>query len=270
MMVPRLMARSLRQGVAGSLALLIGLFIFELIVPPVANDVGTTQLDPVLQSLPPAVQALTRSSPDLVIGSGIQGYLSVGFTSPVFLLMICAGIVSFTSGLAGEIERGSIQLALSRSVSRLSVYGARLAGSVVLAIAFSVVGPLGVLTGLGLIDTAETINRTALIPTGVAMFALLWSVAGVTMLLAAVGQRGGQVVGWSISWLVVSYFVDYFATLWSALEPFTPLSIFNYFAPTRTLIQASYTMDNLVTLGAIGLVGAMLGAVVFARRDLPS
>lgn len=269
-MLLRLMSRALRQGIAGSLALLIGLFIFELIVPPVADDVGTEQLDPVLQSLPPAVQALTRSSPDLVIGSGIQGYLSVGFTSPVFLLMICAGIISFTSGLAAEIERGSIQLALSRAVSRLSVYGARVAGSIVLAAAFSVVGPLGVLVGLGLIDTTQTINRMALIPTGAAMFALLWSVAGVTMLLSALGQRGGQVVGWSISWLVVSYFVDYFATLWSALERFTPLSVFNYFAPTNTLIQESYTVANLVTLGVVGLVGMALGAVVFVRRDLPS
>ena len=266
----RLMTRSLRQGLSGSLALLAGLFVFELIVPPVASDVGTNQLDPVLASLPPAVQALTRSSPELVIGSGIQGYLSVGFTSPVFLLMICAGVVSFTSGLAGEIERGSIQLALSRAVSRRSVYGARAAGAVVLAAAFAVIGPLGVLAGLNLIDTTEPIDRSVLIPTGVAMFALLWSVAGVTLLLAAMGQRGGQVVGWSISWLVVSYFVDYFATLWSALEPFTPLSVFNYFAPTSTLIRGSYTVSNLITLGIVGLAGLVIGAVVFDRRDLPS
>ena len=269
-MIWMLTLRSIRQGIFGSVALLIGLFIFELIVPPVADDVGTEQLDPVLAALPPAIQALTRSSPDLIIGQGIQGYLSVGFTSPVFLLMICAGIVSFTSGLAGEIERGSIQLALSRSVSRLSVYGARVVGAVTLAAAFAVVGPLGILVGLNLIDTNETIDRTALIPTGLAMFALLWSVAGVTLLLSALGQRGGQVVGWAISWLVISYFVDYFATLWSALERFTPLSVFNYFAPTTTLIQSDYTVRNLIVLGSIGLLGMILGAVAFNRRDLPA
>ena len=265
-----LMRRSLRQGIFGSLALLAGLFVFEVIVPPVAQDVGTEQLDPVLAALPPAIQALTRSSPDLVIGSGIQGYLSVGFTSPVFLLMICAGIISFTSGLAGEIERGSIQLALSRSVSRLAVYGSRVSGAILLAAAFAVAGPLGILFGLELIDTTQSINRAALIPTGLAIFALLWSVAGVTLLLSAIGQRGGQVVGWSISWLVISYFVDYFATLWSALEPLTPLSVFNYFAPTNTLIQESYTVRNLVVLGLIGLGGVIVGAVAFVRRDLPS
>ena len=269
-MIWMLTLRSVRQGVFGSVALLLGLFIFELIVPPVAEDVGTEQLDPVLSALPPAIQALTRSSPDLIIGQGIQGYLSVGFTSPVFLLMICAGIVSFTSGLAGEIERGSIQLALSRSISRQSVYGARVVGAVTLAAAFAVVGPLGILVGLNLIDTNETIDRAALIPTGLAMFALLWSVAGVTLLLSALGQRGGQVVGWSISWLVISYFVDYFATLWSALERFTPLSVFNYFAPTTTLIQSDYTVRNLIVLGSIGLVGMILGAVAFDRRDLPA
>ncbi len=269
-MIWMLTLRSVRQGVFGSVALLIGLFIFELIVPPVADDVGTEQLDPVLAALPPAIQALTRSSPDLIIGQGIQGYLSVGFTSPVFLLMICAGIVSFTSGLAGEIERGSIQLALSRSVSRLSVYGARVVGAVTLAAAFAVVGPLGILVGLNLIVTNETIDRAALIPTGLAMFALLWSVAGVTLLLSALGQRGGQVVGWAISWLVISYFVDYFATLWSALERFTPLSVFNYFAPTTTLIQSDYTVRNLIVLGSIGLIGMILGAVAFDRRDLPA
>ncbi|HEV2529768.1 MAG TPA: ABC transporter permease subunit [Thermomicrobiales bacterium] len=264
-----LLGRALRQGFYGTLALLLGLFVFELIVPPVARDVGTEQLDPVLESLPPAIQAITRSSPDLIVGQGIQGYLTVGFTSPVFLLMICAGVIAFTSGLAAEMERGSIQLALSRSVSRLTVYGARVVGAIVLAAAFAATGPLGILVGLGLIDTDEPIDRMALLPTAAGIFALLLAVSGVTLCLSALGRASGQVVGWSISWLVASYFIDYFATLWSALQPFTPLSVFNYFDPTATLVRAEWSSDNLLVLGAIGVVGFVAGGIVFRLRDLP-
>ncbi len=265
-----LMSRALRQGLAGTIALLAGLFVFEMVVPPVARDVGTEQLDPVLESLPPAIQAFTRASPDLIIGQGIQGYLTVGFTSPVFLLMICAGVISFTSGLAAEMERGSIQLALSRAISRLTVYGARVGGAVVLAAAFATAGPLGILIGLSLIETDETINRAALLPTGAGIFALLWAVAGVTLCLSALGRRSGQVVGWSIAWLVASYFIDYFATLWSALRPFTPLSVFEYFDPTATVVRGEWATSNLLVLGAIGLVGFLAGGVIFRHRDLPS
>lgn len=269
-MIALQMRRALRQGIGGTIALLIGIFIFECIVPPVAEDVGTEQLDPVFESLPPAFQAITRASPDLIIGSGVQGYLTIGFTSPVFLLMICAGILTFTSGLAGEIQRGTIELALSRGNSRTSVYLSRVFGSILLAVLFAVVGPLGVLAGLLTIDHPEAVDRTALIPTAIGIFALLFAVAGVTMLLSALGSRSGQVVGWAISWLVISYFIDYFATLWSALEPLTPLSVFNYFEPAATVIRSDYSVGNLVVLGVVGLIEFVAGAVIFERRDLPT
>lgn len=264
-----LVRRNLLSGIIGTLALVVGLLVFELIVPSVAQDVGTNQLDPVLRSLPPAVQALTRSNPSLLIGAGIQGYLTVGFTSPVYLLMILAGMLAFSTGLAGELERGSVQLALSRPVSRLTVYGARVAGIAVLAIVLGAAGPIGIAIGLRISQPSEPVDRAALIPTAAVAMAFLWAVGGISLMLAATGRRGGQVVGQAIAWLVVSYFVDYFATLWSVLKPFTPFSVFNYFKPTTTLIQGTWAERDLVILGLAGVVGAVLGALIFRYRDLP-
>ena len=264
-----LVRRNLRSGIVGTLALVVGLLVFELVVPPVAEDVGTNQLDPVLRALPPAVQALTRSSPDLLIGAGIQGYLAVGFTSPVYLLMILAGMLAFSTGLAGELERGSVQLALSRPVSRLTLYGARVAGVFVLALVLGAAGPVGIELGLRISQPSEPVNRMALVPTAVAAMAFLWAVGGIGLMLAAAGQRAGQVVGQTIAWLVVSYFVDYFATLWSMLKPLTPFSVFNYFKPTATLIHGTWPTHDLVVLVLAGLIAIVTGAAIFRLRDLP-
>jgi ABC-2 type transport system permease protein len=264
-------ARLLRRGLAGTLFLLLGVIIFEMIIPPVADEVGTQQLNPVLESLPPAIVAISRSSPDIIIGSGLQGYLSVGFTNPIYLVIIAAAVTAFTATtLAGEMESGTIQLPLSRAVSRHQVYAARAIGVVIIAVLFAAAAPLGIWIGLQQVSTTDPVYESYLIPTGVASFALLWAIAGGSLFLSAVGSSTGRVVGWVLGWLMISYFFDYFSTLWSALEPFTPLSIYDYFRPTETLIDGTYEVRDMVVLGAVGFVGFIVGHLVFVRRDLPA
>jgi hypothetical protein len=69
---------------------------------------------------------------------------------------------------------------------------------------------------------------------------------------------------------VVSYFVDFFAAIWSVLEPLEPLSIFSYYDPAGALVEGRLTTGDAVTLGLTGLVGAVGGLLVFVRRDLPT
>jgi ABC-2 type transport system permease protein len=242
-----------------------------MIIPPVAEEVGTQQLNPVLESLPPAIVAISRSSPDIIIGSGLQGYLSVGFTNPIYLVIIAAAVAAFTTTtLAGEMERGTIQLPLSRAISRHQVYLARVIGAIIIAVLFAAAAPIGIWIGLQQISTTEPVDATHLIPTGIASFALLWAIAGGSLFLSAVGSSTGTVIGWVLAWLIISYFFDYFSTLWSALEPFTPLSIYDYFRQTQKLIDGTYQLRDVAVLGAVGLAGFILGHQVFIRRDLPA
>ncbi|MGH2559261.1 MAG: ABC transporter permease [Thermomicrobiales bacterium] len=264
--------RLLQRGFAGTVSLMLGIAIFELIQPLVADSMGGVErLSQILDDLPPAFQALIQTQPEFIMASGLAGYLSLGFTHPLFYILILTTVVGFISrSLAGEMERGTIQIALSRPISRSTVYAARIAGVVAIIAAIAVVGPLGMLAGIALARPEGTIEYRHLITTTVATALLIWAVAGLTLLGSAAASTTGRSVAWATAWLIVFYFVDYFAALWSILEPLEPLSIFTYYDPAQAMVNGTLPGENVAILLLLGLAGAAGGLFVFVRRDLPT
>ena len=270
--VARMTGRLLRRGLVGFLALLLAVALFELVQPPVADSLGGPEgLEPFLNTLPKGLLAITRTRPEFIAVSGLAGYLSVSFTHPIHLLLLSAVVVGFVArGLAGEMERGTIQLALARPISRARVYAARVLGLVVVAVAPAVAGPLGLIAGM-LIDRPEgAFTYRYLVQTGVATALLCWAIGGLALLGSAAASTTGRVVGWAIAGLIASYFVDYFASIWAFLEPLEFLSIFDYYDPAEALVNGALAWRDVLTLGAVGLAGVLAGLVVFVRRDLPT
>jgi ABC-type transport system involved in multi-copper enzyme maturation permease subunit len=264
--------RLLRRGLAGFLALLLGVAVFELVQPVVADSLGGPRgLEPFLRALPPALQALTRTRPEFIAVSGLAGYLSLGFTHPLYLVLASATVVGFACrGLAGEMERGTIQLALARPISRPQVYLARVAGVVIVALALAAAGPLGMTLGLAVARPEGEFAYRHFLPVAVATGLLVWAIGGLTLLGSAAASTTGRAVAWATAGLVVFYFVDYFASLWAFLEPLEPFSIFDYYDPAQALVYGALVWSDTLALLLVGLAGVLGGLVVFVRRDLPT
>jgi ABC-type transport system involved in multi-copper enzyme maturation permease subunit len=267
-----LTARLLRRDGAGLIAMLALVALVLLVNPLIADSIGGgAGLESILEALPPALRAFTQTQPEFIAASGLAGFLSVSFTHPVYLAVACVALVGFAArGLAGEMERGTIQLALARPISRPSVYLSRVYGVIAVAVLLSVVGPIGMLIGLELAKPAGEFDRVNFVFAGISTFFLFWSIGGLTLLGSAAADTGGRCVAWATTGLVISYFVDYFASLWDALEPLEPLSILDYFDPGQALVNGQIEATNLIVLGLVGAVGCLAGLVVFVRRDLPS
>ena len=270
--VARMTGRLLGRGLAGFLALLLGVALFELIQAPIADSFGgPAGLASLLESLPPALRALTRARPEFIAISGLAGYLSLSFTHPLYLVLTIATVVGFACrSLAGEMERGTMQLALSRPISRPRVYAARVVGLLVIAVALSVAGPLGLIAGLAYVQPEGDFAYRHLLPTAAATALLFWAIGGLTLLASAAASTAGRAVAWAIAVLVVSYFVDYFAGLWAFLQPLEFLSVFDYYDPSQALVNGALPWASVATLGAVGLAGVVAGLAVFVRRDLPT
>lgn len=264
--------RLLGRGLPGLLALLLGIVLFELIQALVVDSFGGTEgLGSLLDTLPPAIRTLARAQPEFLAVSGLAGYLSFGFTHPLYFVLACAVVVGFACrSLAGEMERGTIQLALSRPVSRARVYGARVLGLLIIVAALAAGGPLGLLAGLLYARPEGEFVYAHLLPTALASGLLFWAIGGLTLLGSAAANTSGRAVAWAIAGLIVSYFVDYFAALWGLLETFEFLSVFNYYDPAQTLVNGRLRSIDVAVLGTVGLVGVLGGLAVFVRRDLPA
>jgi len=264
--------RLLHRGIAGLLSLLLAVALFELVQPPVADSLGGPEgLEPLLRTLPKGLLAITRTQPEFIAISGLAGYLSVSFTHPIYLVLVSATAVGFACrSLAGEMERGTIQIALARPISRPRVYLARVLGLAVVALALGIVGPVGLLLGMAVGRPEGDFTYANLVPTGVTTLLLAWAIGGLTLLGSAAATTSGRAVGWAIAGLIASYFIDYFARIWAFLEPIEPLSVFNYYDPATALVSGTVRLADALVLVALGAIGVLGGLVVFARRDLPT
>ena len=262
----------MRRSAVGLVALLAGIFAFEFVQPVAVASFGDLdQIQRIFEFVPPTFLALLNVTPEFLGRAGLAGYLSLGFSHPVYHLLAAAAVIWFAAvNLAGEMERGSIQIALSRPVSRLQVYCSRVLGLITVTLLIAVIGPLGSMAGVAVAEPDGVLVRSHFIAQGVATSMLVIAIAGVALLLSSYADRMAQAVGWAIGLLVISYVIDYFADLWSALEPIEPLSIFNYYDPPQALSAGEVPTLNLVVLGTVAVIGFVAGLVVFRRRDLPN
>jgi ABC-2 type transport system permease protein len=264
--------RVLRSGLPGLVALLLGIVLFEFVQPLVIASFGGAQgLDMIMERLPPALQAFTRTRPEFLALSGLAGYLSLGFTHPLYIVLAGAAVIGFAArSLAGEMDRGIIQIPLSRPISRQAVYTSRLLGVGVICALLAIAGPLGMVAGILYARPSGEFAYGHLNAVALNGLVLFWAIGGLTLWGSAAASTAGRVVAWAISLLVVSYFVDYFAGIWSPLESIQFLSLFDYYDPTQALVSGRASTTNLVTLTIVGVVAALAGLVVFTRRDLPA
>jgi len=264
--------RLLRRGLVGLASLMLAILLFEMVIPPVADSLGgSAGLETLIRALPPSIQALTRTRPEFIAVSGLAGYLSTGFTHPLYFTLSSAALVTFTArGLAGEMERGTIQVALARAVSRPRAYLARVLGLVAIVTALSLVGMAGLLLGMVIARPEGTLVWWHLGTTVLVCWLLFWAIGGLALLGSAAADTTSQAVGWATAGIVISFVIDYLASIWSLIEPLSFVSLFDYYDPADSLVNGHIPIDHAIILALAGLAGVVAGFIVFTRRDLPN
>ena len=262
----------IRRSKTGLFALLLGVFAFETLQPiAIASFGDLSRLQSILELVPAPFLSLLNVTPEFLGFAGLSGYLSIGFTHPVYHLLTGATVIWFAGrSLAGEMERGSIQISLARPMSRGQTYAARALGVVVVTVVAAAIGPIGTVAGVAIGNPDGSVIYRHLLVQGVASALLIGAIGGATLLISASANTMGQAMGWAIGLLVISYVIDYFAELWSTIKPLEPVSIFNYYDPPVALTAGEISVENAAVLLAVALIGAGAGLLVFARRDLPA
>jgi ABC-2 type transport system permease protein len=268
----RLTARALRAGLPGLVALLLGIAVFEFVQPLViASFGGASGLNAILERIPPALQAFARTRPEFLALSGLAGYLSLGFTHPLYLILSGAAVIGFAArSLAGEMDRGMIQIPLSRPVSRPAVYGSRTVGVALICLLLALAGPTGMMAGMLYARPAGEFVFSHFGAVALNGLALFWAIGGLTLWGSAAASTAGRVVGWAIALLAFSYFIDYFAGIWEPLQRWTFLSLFDYYDPSTALVSGQINVTNVTVLSVVGTAADILGLVVLANRDVPA
>jgi len=194
------------------------------------------------------------------------------FNHPLILLTILGWAIGRGSGaVAGEIERGTLDLTMSRPVRRSTYLAAQIAATIIV---MAILG-LAILAGHALAPAIHPLTNvpgpTDYLPAILMLGLMGLAVFGYTLAASAfdLSRVRAAIVGFGITvggiaGLITARLVDRYDWL-------ANLSIFHYYAPVGiTDAWAREQTQNLLILLGVFAAGSLLAFVGYLRRDLPT
>jgi ABC-2 type transport system permease protein len=198
----------------------------------------------------------------------LPGSIALSLIHPIALILISVFAVGFSSSaIAGDRQRGTLEVLLARPISRRSLY----VSLAVAAFAFVAVLVAVLLVG-GLLGSAFAgvlgelrVDRVPLLWLNAVL--LFGSIAAIGLAASVSFDRLPPALGVTIAIVVLTYFFDILGSLWPKAEGLRPYSLFHYLKAKAILSGSAEPLD-LVVLAAVIVCAVIWALVVFPRRDL--
>jgi ABC-2 type transport system permease protein len=198
----------------------------------------------------------------------LAGAVALGFIHPISIILIGVYAVGFAAAaVAGERQRGTLEIVLARPVGRRELYATLLAVTfafVALSVSAFVAGSLVGAAMTGVIGELRLVNVPALWLNGL----LLYGSLGAIGLAASVSfDRLAPALGVTLGLAVVMYFLDVLGSIWPDAEPLRTWSLFHYLQP-KLILESGVRGGDIAVLAAVVALAIAWALVVFPRRDL--
>ncbi len=261
--IARQVLRMSRRGLAiWSAAFAAMITIYAVIWPSVRGNVRWRDL---FDTLPSTYRALFTASGtiDLSTPAGYLGIELMGFMGPALIAVYA--INAGSAAVAGEEDRGGLEVTLSAPVSRTSLLVQRFAALLTGVTALVTATGLALWFFSLLFDMRLGLGAIASAAAALGIFGLF---AGAVAL--AVGAATGSPAaarGVAALAAVVSYLINALAQVTSTLRPARPISPYYLVLGNEPLAHGLRLLGAASVLGAVAVL-VVIGGVLFARRDL--
>lgn len=206
-----------------------------------------------------------------------EGMIALAYMDPLTLLASAIwGISRGSDVVAGELERGTLEMTLAQPVRRIEVLWSHAAITVLGCALLSVAAWLGTCTGLATVDLGEEAAPPMglYLPPAVNLFFLSFFVAALATLFSAVDRYRWRVIGVVSGIYIVQMILKLAARMAPKVDWLLNLSFLAAFEPQKMVADpdAALAMSlecNAILLG-LGVACYAAATVVFCRRDLPA
>jgi ABC-2 type transport system permease protein len=217
------------------------------------------------------VQGILKGLLGTEIGSsvGLGAIGAIAWVHPIVLALIWAQEITFCTRVpAGEVDRGTVDVLLGLPVSRLRVYSCESAVWLASGLAIIAMGLVGNLLGGWLAGSEIRPTSRQLIIVILNLYCLYLAVGGVTWLVSSLSSHRAPAIGIVFGIVLASFLLSFLAQFSDLAEAISFLSMLDYYRPLLILRDASWPVTDMLVLATVGAVAWLLGATVFARRDI--
>jgi ABC-2 type transport system permease protein len=248
--------RALLWWVLG-LAVLVAITVASY--PAVRDAPDVNQL---FEDMPEALKALIGET-EIVSPAGYLNSQLFTFVLPIIFLIYAVTLGA--GAVAGEEERGTLDLLLSYPVSRPRVVLQKFAGMALVLLAFCVALWLMLWAGALAVNMEISAGRLVAVTVSLALLTLLF--AAFALMLGCLTGRRTLSLGISASVALGAYLLNSLGTLADWLEPTRRLSPFYYFIDADPLRNGLNPAHAAILLAA-SIILVAVSVPVFQRRDI--
>lgn len=249
-----------------SIALMI--FLFQIAVCGVVHDNERVKaMLQYLDMLPSFIKTFIGGEA-LQLGN-IAGLISIGYQDPFILILYMLYAVGVpTALLAGEVQRGTMELILSRQTTKTQIYICAGLITVIGMFALVAVMFLGTVVATRLYNFDQDVPLYSFFKLAINGGILASTVGGITLLAAACFRRG-MAVSLTVAYLVLNYFTVIVAEWWPRMKRLEPFSIYSYVDDGKIFIESAWPLSDMCVLITVLIISTVAGGVIWSRRDLP-
>jgi beta-exotoxin I transport system permease protein len=226
---------------------------------------GNTSWRNLFDTLPQTYRALFTASGtiDLSTAGGYLGVELMGFMGPALIAVYA--ITTGSAAIAGEEDRGGLEVTLSAPVSRVQLFGQRFTALLIgiASLMFATTAALWIFSAV--LDMELGLGAIASAAAALGIFGLF---AG-AVAIAVGAATGSPAVARGVAALVTvaSYLINALAQVTSALRPARPISPYYLVLGNEPLAHGLRLVGAVSVLAAVAAIAAA-GGILFTRRDL--
>ena len=244
------------------------IFLFQIAICGIVHDNERVKaLLEYLNVLPSFIKAFLGG--DILQAGNISGLIAIGYQDPLILLLYMLFAVGVpTALLAGDVQKGTMELILSRHTTKTQVYICAGLITLVGMYALVVVMFLGTVAATNIYRFYQQVPLYSFFKLAI-NGGILASAVGAIALLAAACFRRGMAVSVTVAFLVVNYFISIITKWWPQMKWLDPYTLFNYVDGAKIFSQPTWPFSDMCVLISVLVASSVLGGLVWRRRDLP-
>jgi ABC-2 type transport system permease protein len=198
----------------------------------------------------------------------LPGAIAIGFIHPIALILSSVFAVGFaTAAIAGERQRGTLEVLLARPIPRRVVYFTLLVSALIfiaVVIAAFLAGAFVSATANGVVGEIPAGRLVLVWLNGVLLFG---AIAAIGLAASVSFDRLSPALGITLAVVLVSYFLQILGSLWPDAKGLQPYSLFHYLDP-KAVLTAGIDAFSFALLAGVAIIAIVIALVIFPRRDL--
>lgn len=265
-MIPKILIQNLkmqrRSLLFWSIGILLLMGLYMALYPSIKDSAA--ELNAYIDKLPEAIRsAFVEEGVDY---ASPLGYISSEIYSQMLpILFLFFAIAAGSAAIAGEEEKGTLDIVLSTPVRRSRFLLEKFASLIVSLLILSVVVMVTIFFGARFVDISLTLTQLA--EATFILFLLGLNFGAIALFFGSVTGNRGLAIGLTTAFAVITFFLNTFHKVVPELEKIKDFSPFYHYSHTNALINGiDWASAMLLIWVTVVLVGLSIAG--FARRDL--